>query len=189
MFVVISVLPSKSKCNFVFLTNVFNRNLFTILAFSHLPFLFFLFSEIYLSQLIHFIPSYLFSLRASDLVMKVDALLSAVSKGEIRRDVSFKDTQRYALFVYHSYFFENIPQWKSEHWNSLLSVLQLSPRENEVFYDVVAIIDPLTREAQKISSLLIVRHSPVLFLFFQSARKQQAGWVKQHVLAQHLVEL
>ncbi|XP_014851311.1 PREDICTED: UDP-glucose:glycoprotein glucosyltransferase 2 isoform X2 [Poecilia mexicana] len=67
--------------------------------------------------------------QASDLVMKVDALLSAVPKGEVRRDVSFKDTQ---------------------------SVLQLSPRENEVFYDVVAIVDPLTRDAQKISSLLIV---------------------------------
>uniref|UniRef100_A0A665TBG3 UDP-glucose ceramide glucosyltransferase-like 1 n=1 Tax=Echeneis naucrates TaxID=173247 RepID=A0A665TBG3_ECHNA len=38
----------------------------------------------------------------------------------------------------------------------LLSVLHLSPRENEVFYDVVAIVDPLTREAQKMSSLLIV---------------------------------
>ena len=36
------------------------------------------------------------------------------------------------------------------------SVLQLSPRENEVFYDVVAIVDPLTREAQKMSPLLIV---------------------------------
>uniref|UniRef100_A0AAX7T743 UDP-glucose ceramide glucosyltransferase-like 1 n=1 Tax=Astatotilapia calliptera TaxID=8154 RepID=A0AAX7T743_ASTCA len=35
-------------------------------------------------------------------------------------------------------------------------VLHLSPRENEVFYDVVAIVDPLTREAQKISSLLTV---------------------------------
>uniref|UniRef100_A0A3Q2EG56 UDP-glucose ceramide glucosyltransferase-like 1 n=1 Tax=Cyprinodon variegatus TaxID=28743 RepID=A0A3Q2EG56_CYPVA len=58
--------------------------------------------------------------KASDLVMKVDALLSAVPKGEVRRDISFKDTQRY------------------------------------VFYDVVAIVDPLTREAQKISSLLIV---------------------------------
>ncbi|XP_035995136.1 UDP-glucose:glycoprotein glucosyltransferase 2 isoform X2 [Fundulus heteroclitus] len=67
--------------------------------------------------------------QASDLVMKVDALLSAAPKGEVRRDVSLKDTQ---------------------------SVLQLSPRENEVFYDVVAIVDPLTREAQKISSLLIV---------------------------------
>lgn len=38
----------------------------------------------------------------------------------------------------------------------LLSVLHLSPRENEVVYDVVAIVDPLTREAQKMSPLLIV---------------------------------
>ncbi|XP_054470716.1 UDP-glucose:glycoprotein glucosyltransferase 2 isoform X1 [Anoplopoma fimbria] len=67
---------------------------------------------------------------ASDLVMKVDALLSAAPKGEVRRDVHFiKDTH---------------------------SVLHLSPRENEVFYDVVAIVDPLTREAQKMSPLLIV---------------------------------
>ncbi|CAJ1079457.1 UDP-glucose:glycoprotein glucosyltransferase 2 [Xyrichtys novacula] len=67
---------------------------------------------------------------ASDLVMKVDALLTAAPKGEVRRDVSFiKDSH---------------------------SVLHLSPRENEVFYDVVAVVDPLTREAQKMSSLLIV---------------------------------
>lgn len=38
----------------------------------------------------------------------------------------------------------------------LLSVLNLAARENEVAYDVVAIVDPLTREAQKISSLLTV---------------------------------
>lgn len=38
----------------------------------------------------------------------------------------------------------------------LHSVLRLSPRDNEVFYDVVAIVDPLTREAQKMSALLIV---------------------------------
>ncbi|XP_047456702.1 UDP-glucose:glycoprotein glucosyltransferase 2 isoform X3 [Mugil cephalus] len=68
--------------------------------------------------------------QASDLVMKVDALLTAAPKGEMRRDVHFiKDSH---------------------------SVLRLSPRENEVFYDVVAIVDPLTREAQKISPLLIV---------------------------------
>ncbi|XP_023271608.1 UDP-glucose:glycoprotein glucosyltransferase 2-like isoform X5 [Seriola lalandi dorsalis] len=67
---------------------------------------------------------------ASDLVMKVDALLTAAPKGEVRRDVHFiKDSH---------------------------SMLHLSPRENEVFYDVVAIVDPLTREAQKMSSLLIV---------------------------------
>uniref|UniRef100_A0A672JT42 UDP-glucose ceramide glucosyltransferase-like 1 n=1 Tax=Salarias fasciatus TaxID=181472 RepID=A0A672JT42_SALFA len=67
---------------------------------------------------------------ASELVMKVDALLTAAPKGEARRDVHFH---------------------KDNH-----SVLRLSPRENEVFYDVVAIVDPLTREAQKISPLLIV---------------------------------
>lgn len=67
---------------------------------------------------------------ASELVMKVDALLTAAPKGEVRRDVHFH---------------------KDNH-----SVLRLSPRENEVFYDVVAIVDPLTREAQKISPLLIV---------------------------------
>uniref|UniRef100_A0A3B4TAR0 UDP-glucose ceramide glucosyltransferase-like 1 n=1 Tax=Seriola dumerili TaxID=41447 RepID=A0A3B4TAR0_SERDU len=69
-------------------------------------------------------------MNASDLVMKVDALLTAAPKGEVRRDVHFiKDSH---------------------------SMLHLSPRENEVFYDVVAIVDPLTREAQKMSSLLIV---------------------------------
>lgn len=68
--------------------------------------------------------------QATDLVMKVDALLNAAPKGEVRRDVHFL---------------------KDKH-----SVLHLSPRENEVFYDVVAIVDPLTRAAQKLSSLLNV---------------------------------
>ncbi|XP_054642539.1 UDP-glucose:glycoprotein glucosyltransferase 2 isoform X2 [Dunckerocampus dactyliophorus] len=67
---------------------------------------------------------------ASDLVMKVDALLTAAPKGEVRRDVNFLQDMH--------------------------SVLQLSPRENEVFYDVVAIVDPLSRTAQKMSTLLIV---------------------------------
>ncbi|XP_069558740.1 UDP-glucose:glycoprotein glucosyltransferase 2 [Brachyistius frenatus] len=67
---------------------------------------------------------------ASDLVMKVDALLSTAPKGQVRKDVHFI---------------------KDNH-----SVLRLSPRENEVFYDVLAIVDPLTTEAQKISPLLIV---------------------------------
>uniref|UniRef100_A0A3P8XBE6 UDP-glucose glycoprotein glucosyltransferase 2 n=1 Tax=Esox lucius TaxID=8010 RepID=A0A3P8XBE6_ESOLU len=68
--------------------------------------------------------------QASDLVMKVDALLAAAPKGEGRRDVRFV---------------------KDKH-----SVLNFAPREKEVFYDVVAIVDPLTRDAQKMSSLLIV---------------------------------
>uniref|UniRef100_A0A8C7U5J2 UDP-glucose ceramide glucosyltransferase-like 1 n=1 Tax=Oncorhynchus mykiss TaxID=8022 RepID=A0A8C7U5J2_ONCMY len=67
---------------------------------------------------------------ASDLVMKVDALLAAAPKGEGRRDFRFV---------------------KDEH-----SVLHFAPREDEVFYDVVAIVDPVTRDAQKMSPLLIV---------------------------------
>ncbi|XP_030641719.1 UDP-glucose:glycoprotein glucosyltransferase 2-like [Chanos chanos] len=67
---------------------------------------------------------------ASDLIMKVDALLMAAPKGEARKDFRFP---------------------KDKH-----SVLQLSPQEDKVFYDVVAMVDPLSREAQKMSSLLIV---------------------------------
>ncbi|KAJ8252912.1 hypothetical protein GJAV_G00206940 [Gymnothorax javanicus] len=68
--------------------------------------------------------------QASDLVMKVDALLTAAPKGEPRRDVQFSKDK--------------------------FSVLQLPPREEEVHYDVVAVVDPLSREAQKMSTLLIV---------------------------------
>uniref|UniRef100_A0A671SV63 UDP-glucose:glycoprotein glucosyltransferase 2-like n=1 Tax=Sinocyclocheilus anshuiensis TaxID=1608454 RepID=A0A671SV63_9TELE len=39
---------------------------------------------------------------------------------------------------------------------SFNSVLQLAQREDEVFYDVVAIVDPLTRDAQKLAPLLVV---------------------------------
>ncbi|KAL6485212.1 hypothetical protein MHYP_G00072570 [Metynnis hypsauchen] len=68
--------------------------------------------------------------KACDLIMKVDALLSAAPKGEARKDIRFM---------------------KDKH-----SVLHLAPREGEVFYDVVAVVDPLTREAQKLAPLLIV---------------------------------
>ncbi|KAA0715726.1 UDP-glucose:glycoprotein glucosyltransferase 2 [Triplophysa tibetana] len=68
--------------------------------------------------------------KASDLVMKVDALLSAAPKGEARKDVKLL---------------------KDKH-----SVLHLAQREDEVFYDVIAIVDPLSRDAQKLAPLLIV---------------------------------
>ncbi|TSO88057.1 UDP-glucose:glycoprotein glucosyltransferase 2 [Bagarius yarrelli] len=67
---------------------------------------------------------------ASDLIMKVDALLSAAPKTETRKDITFV---------------------KDKH-----SVLHLSPREDEVFIDVAATVDPLTRDAQKLAPLLIV---------------------------------
>uniref|UniRef100_A0A668AUE2 UDP-glucose ceramide glucosyltransferase-like 1 n=1 Tax=Myripristis murdjan TaxID=586833 RepID=A0A668AUE2_9TELE len=86
--------------------------------------------------------------QASNLVMKVDALLTAAPKGEARRDVHFiKDSHRWAM-AFHCLLSYSLC--------SLTGVLHFSPRENEVFYDVVAIVDPLTREAQKMSSLLIV---------------------------------
>ncbi|XP_048350418.1 UDP-glucose:glycoprotein glucosyltransferase 2 [Sphaerodactylus townsendi] len=70
------------------------------------------------------------SKRGSRLVMKVDALLSSLPKTEVRQDVEFLKQQ--------------------------LSVLKVDPQQNEPFLDVVGIVDPLTREAQKLSHLLIV---------------------------------
>ncbi|KAF7709852.1 UDP-glucose:glycoprotein glucosyltransferase 2 isoform X2 [Silurus meridionalis] len=67
---------------------------------------------------------------ACDLIMKADALLSAAPRTEARKEIKFV---------------------KDKH-----SVLLLSPREGEVFFDVVATADPLTRDAQKLAPLLIV---------------------------------
>ncbi|KAL9866935.1 UDP-glucose:glycoprotein glucosyltransferase 2 isoform 2-T2 [Geothlypis trichas] len=66
----------------------------------------------------------------SDLIMKIDALLSSLPKTEMRQDVELL---------------------KEQH-----SVIKVEPQENDPFYDVVAIVDPLTREAQKMTHLLIV---------------------------------
>uniref|UniRef100_A0A8C1LCT3 UDP-glucose ceramide glucosyltransferase-like 1 n=1 Tax=Cyprinus carpio TaxID=7962 RepID=A0A8C1LCT3_CYPCA len=54
------------------------------------------------------------------------------------------NAQKYALFLLVT---PNV---------SFNSVLQLAQREDEVFYDVVAIVDPLTRDAQKLAPLLVV---------------------------------
>uniref|UniRef100_K7F5W8 UDP-glucose ceramide glucosyltransferase-like 1 n=1 Tax=Pelodiscus sinensis TaxID=13735 RepID=K7F5W8_PELSI len=70
------------------------------------------------------------SQRGSDLIMKVDALLSSLPKRGVRQKVEFL---------------------KEQH-----SVVKIDPKENEPFYDVIAIVDPLTREAQKMAHLLIV---------------------------------
>ncbi|KAM6293155.1 UDP-glucose:glycoprotein glucosyltransferase 2 isoform 3-T6 [Porphyrio hochstetteri] len=66
----------------------------------------------------------------SDLIMKIDALLSSLPKTEMRQEAELL---------------------KEEH-----SVVKVDPQQNEPFYDVVAIVDPLTREAQKMAHLLIV---------------------------------
>ncbi|KAG7229211.1 hypothetical protein INR49_013154 [Caranx melampygus] len=68
--------------------------------------------------------------RASDLVMKVDALLSSQPKGEPRVEYDFAD-DRY-------------------------SAVKIRPKEGDVYFDVVAVVDPVTRDAQKLAPLLLV---------------------------------
>ncbi|XP_012736496.2 UDP-glucose:glycoprotein glucosyltransferase 1 isoform X1 [Fundulus heteroclitus] len=68
--------------------------------------------------------------RASDLVMKVDALLSSQPKGESRIEYGFAD-DRY-------------------------SAVKIRPKEGDVYFDVVAVVDPVTRDAQKLAPLLSV---------------------------------
>uniref|UniRef100_A0A7M4FWC6 UDP-glucose ceramide glucosyltransferase-like 1 n=1 Tax=Crocodylus porosus TaxID=8502 RepID=A0A7M4FWC6_CROPO len=67
---------------------------------------------------------------ASDLVMKVDALLSAQPKGEARIEYHFFE-ERY-------------------------SAVKLRPKEGETYFDVVAVVDPVTRDAQRLAPLLLV---------------------------------
>ncbi|XP_073705488.1 UDP-glucose:glycoprotein glucosyltransferase 1-like [Garra rufa] len=68
--------------------------------------------------------------RASDLVMKVDSLLSSQPKGEARIEHTFAE-DRY-------------------------SAVKIRPKEEEVYFDVVAVVDPVTRDAQKLAPLLLV---------------------------------
>lgn len=68
--------------------------------------------------------------RASDLVMKVDALLSSQPKGESRVEYGFADDRH--------------------------SAVKIRPKEGEVYFDVVAVVDPVTRDAQKLAPFLMV---------------------------------
>ncbi|GAB5566430.1 UDP-glucose:glycoprotein glucosyltransferase 2 isoform X1 [Prionailurus iriomotensis] len=65
----------------------------------------------------------------SDLVMKADALISSLPKRESRYGITFL---------------------RENH-----SIIKIKPQENGMFFDVIAIVDPLTREAQKMAQLLI----------------------------------
>ncbi|XP_021551487.1 UDP-glucose:glycoprotein glucosyltransferase 1 [Neomonachus schauinslandi] len=67
---------------------------------------------------------------ASDLVMKVDALLSAQPKGDVRIEYQFFEDRH--------------------------SAIKMRPKEGETYFDVVAVIDPVTREAQRLAPLLLV---------------------------------
>ncbi|KAM6969007.1 UDP-glucose:glycoprotein glucosyltransferase 1 isoform 1-T1 [Tautogolabrus adspersus] len=68
--------------------------------------------------------------RASDLVMKVDALLSSQPKGEARVEYDFADDRH--------------------------SAVKMRPKEGDVYFDVIAVVDPVTRDAQKLAPLLVV---------------------------------
>ncbi|XP_005882460.1 PREDICTED: UDP-glucose:glycoprotein glucosyltransferase 2 [Myotis brandtii] len=70
------------------------------------------------------------SKKKSDLVMKVDALVSSLPTRESRHNVKFL---------------------KENH-----SIIKINPQENDMFFDVIAIVDPLTREGQMMAQLLIV---------------------------------
>lgn len=67
---------------------------------------------------------------ASDLVMKVDALLSAQPKGDARIEYQFFEDRH--------------------------SAIKLRPKEWETYFDIVAVVDPVTREAQRLAPLLLV---------------------------------
>ncbi|XP_043926163.1 UDP-glucose:glycoprotein glucosyltransferase 1 [Protopterus annectens] len=67
---------------------------------------------------------------ASDLVMKVDALLSAQPKGESRTEYQFLEDRH--------------------------SAIKLRPKEGQAYFDVVAIVDPVTRDAQRLAPFLLV---------------------------------
>ncbi|XP_053563810.1 UDP-glucose:glycoprotein glucosyltransferase 2 [Bombina bombina] len=66
----------------------------------------------------------------SDLVMKVDSLLSSIPKSESRQDIRFI---------------------KQQH-----SLIKIDPQHDGPYFDVLAVVDPLSREAQKLSHFLIV---------------------------------
>nr|XP_045001230.1 UDP-glucose:glycoprotein glucosyltransferase 2 [Jaculus jaculus] len=70
------------------------------------------------------------SKHVSDLVMKIDALFSSLHMHATRHNVNFH---------------------KENH-----SVVKISPAEPDMVFDVIAIVDPLTREAQKMAQLLTV---------------------------------
>ncbi|XP_075057628.1 UDP-glucose:glycoprotein glucosyltransferase 1 isoform X2 [Mixophyes fleayi] len=67
---------------------------------------------------------------ASDLVMRVDSLLSSQPRGEGRTEYQLTEDQH--------------------------SVIKVRPKEGMMYYEVVAIVDPVTKAAQKLAPLLLV---------------------------------
>ncbi|XP_058526609.1 UDP-glucose:glycoprotein glucosyltransferase 2 isoform X2 [Ochotona princeps] len=70
------------------------------------------------------------SKNVSELVMKIDSLVSSLPNFGTRYDITFL---------------------KEDH-----SVVKINPQESDMFFDVTAVVDPLTREAQRMAQILIV---------------------------------
>jgi hypothetical protein len=83
------------------------------------------------------------SCRISDFLMKVEALLVSAPQREPRRDVSFDQTSH--------------------------SVLKIAPKSNGPAYEIVAILDPTTRAAQKYSPVIMVGLLKLFVLKFRCA--------------------
>lgn len=97
--------------------------------------------------------------------MKVDALLSSQPKGEARIEHTFaEDRYRYVTSFLNRTSL-NPPNSVVNFLSiSLHSAVKIRPKEEEVYFDVVAVVDPVTRDAQKLAPLLLVRTSAYLHL-------------------------
>lgn len=96
--------------------------------------------------------------------MKVDALLSSQPKGEARIEHTFAEDRYRYVTSSHSRTSRNPP---NSFDNFILSIslhsaVKIRPKEEEVYFDVVAVVDPVTRDAQKLAPLLLVRTSVYL---------------------------
>ncbi len=109
---------------------------------------------------------YVLWFRASDLVMKVDSLLSSQPKGEARIEHTFAEDKYRYVTSSHTRTSLN-PQNSVINFFlsiSLHSAVKIRPKEEEVYFDVVAVLDPVTKGAQKLAPLLLVRTSVHLYL-------------------------
>lgn len=97
--------------------------------------------------------------------MKVDALLSSQPKGEARIEHTFAEDRYRYVTSSHTWTSLN-PQNSvvSFLFISLHSAVKIRPKEEEVYFDVVAVVDPVTRDAQKLAPLLLVRTSAHLHM-------------------------
>ncbi|KAK2109211.1 UDP-glucose:glycoprotein glucosyltransferase 1 [Saguinus oedipus] len=103
--------------------------------------------------------------KASDLVMKVDALLSAQPKGDARIEYQFFEDRHRCGLMRACYIVQvgleliaSPPQAPGQLAGATVApvAIKLRPKEGETYFDVVAVVDPVTRDAQRLAPLLLV---------------------------------